>query len=86
MKLSEIDRKIIANVHSLPLPEQQALLEYSNLLKNKVTQTNSENKTDFGVKLKEFLAKYEDDPIDIDTTIFDSYRKSVTDRGFKWED
>lgn len=36
MQLSEIDRKIIANVHSLPLNEQQALLEYSKLLKNRI--------------------------------------------------
>ena len=88
MQLSEIDRKIIANVHSLPLNEQQALLKYSQLLKNKVKKKQKipENKTGFGVKLKEFLEKYESDPVDIDTSIFDSYRKSVTERGFRWED
>lgn len=35
MQLSEIDRKIIANVHRLPLDEQQAILKYSLLLKEK---------------------------------------------------
>lgn len=88
MQLSEIDRKLIANVHSLPLKEQQALLEYSLLLKNKIKKNKlvKKNKSSFGVKLKEFLKKYENDPIDIDTSIFDSYRKSVTERGFRWED
>jgi hypothetical protein len=88
MQLSEIDRKIIANVHSLPLNEQHALLEYSKLLKNRIknNKKNLENKTSFGVNLKAFLEKYESDPIDIDTSIFDSYRKSVTERGFRWED
>jgi hypothetical protein len=39
-----------------------------------------------GEALKAFLKKYESDPIDIDTSIFDSYRKSVKDRDFRWED
>ena len=30
--------------------------------------------------------KYENDPIDIDTSVFDSYRKSVVERDFIWED
>jgi hypothetical protein len=33
-----------------------------------------------GLALQNFLKKYEDDPIDIDTSIFDDYRKTVTER------
>lgn len=33
-----------------------------------------------GAALKNFLKKYENDPIDIDTSIFDDYRKTVTER------
>ena len=40
----------------------------------------------FGERLKEFLKEVETDPVDIDTAIFDNYRKSVTARDFKWED
>jgi len=36
-----------------------------------------------GEALKEFLAKYELDPIDIDTAIFEQDRETETDRDFK---
>ena len=82
MQLSEIDRKIIANLHSLPTREQQVILRYTQMLKNRTRK----NKSSFGATLKEFLKKYENDPIDIDTAIFDSYRKSIVERDFQWED
>ncbi len=42
-------------------------------------------KSDAGVALKEFLNKYQasDIDIDIDTSIFEENRKSVTDRDFR---
>ena len=86
MQLSELDKKVIGNLHSLPLKEQQAILEYTQILKNRINKKNTDNQTSFGIKLKEFLKEVESDPIDIDTSIFDDYRKSVTDRDFKWED
>ena len=86
MQLSEIDRKIITNVHSLPLDEQKALLEYSLLLVNKKKKAKIKNKTSFSSKLESFLKEVELEPLDIDTSIFDDYRKSVTTRDFRWED
>jgi hypothetical protein len=85
MQLSEIDRKIIANVHSLPLNEQQAILKYSLLLKEN-KKKYVKNKTSFSSKLQAFLKEVELEPLDIDTSIFDDYRKSVTTRDFRWED
>ena len=35
-----------------------------------------------GTALKNFLKKYESEPIDIDTRIFDAYRATETDRNF----
>jgi hypothetical protein len=40
-------------------------------------------KSDAGVALKEFLNKYQASDIDIDTSIFEENRKSVTDRDFR---
>lgn len=85
MQLSELDRKIIGNLHSLPLKDQQAILEYTQILKNRIKK-DTHVQTSFGIKLKEFLKEVKLDPIDIETSIFDDYRKSVTDRDFKWED
>jgi predicted ATP-binding protein involved in virulence len=54
-------------------------------LKNQ-EQEVKQSTTSFGAFLKQFRQEVEADPIDIDTTIFDSYRKSVTIREFTWED
>ena len=40
-------------------------------------------KSDAGVALKEFLNKFQASDIDIDTSIFEENRKSVTDRDFR---
>ena len=40
-------------------------------------------KSDAGVALKQFLNKYQASDIDIDTSIFEENRKSVTDRDFR---
>ena len=76
MQLSEIDKQVVANMHGLSLNEQQIILDISLSFKNKIKQ----NPSSFATRLKEFLKEVEDDPIDIDTSIFDDYRKTVTDR------
>jgi hypothetical protein len=82
MQLSELDKKIINVMHGLPLEEQQFILEFGLNIKNKfkMKKMRQFKKTSFGTSLKEFLKKYENDPIDIDTSIFDDYRKTVTER------
>ncbi len=83
----EIDRKIAANLHSLSLEERKSVLELCLSLKDKrKKQRIKKNSGSFGTALTAFLKKYENDPIDIDTSIFDSYRKSVVERDFRWED
>ena len=83
----EIDRKIVANLHNLSLDERKSLLDYSLFLINQKKKPKIKNKTqNFAEFLREFRKEVEVEPLDIDTSIFDGYRKSVTDRGFKWED
>jgi hypothetical protein len=83
----EIDRKIVANLHNLSLDERKSLLEYSLLLVNQKKKPKIKPKTqNFAEFLREFRKEVEAEPLDIDTSIFDSYRKSVKTRDFKWED
>jgi hypothetical protein len=74
-------------MQNLPLDKQQIMLELSAFLKQKSQENQIENITEpFGERLKKFLKEVESDPIDVDTSSFDSYRKSITTREFKWED
>lgn len=83
----EIDRKIVANLHNLSLDERKSLLDYSLLLINQKKKPKIKPKTqNFAEFLREFRKEVEAEPLDIDTSIFDSYRKSVKTRDFKWED
>jgi hypothetical protein len=87
MTKADVDKKIVANLHNLSLEEKKSLLEYSLLLINQKKKRKIKQKTqNFAEFLREFRKEVEAEPLDIDTSIFDSYRKSVTDRGFKWED
>lgn len=86
MKLSEIDKQVIANLHSLPLDKQQSILEFSTFLKVQIRQNRYEKDvveskpSNFLLALHEFLKEDELDPIDIDTTIFDRDRAQAKDR------
>ncbi len=83
----EIDRKIVANLHNLSLDERKSLLDYSLFLINQKNKPKTKPKTqNFAEFLREFRKEVEAEPLDIDTSIFDSYRKSVKTRDFKWED
>ncbi|MEI7840962.1 MAG: hypothetical protein WCJ11_10710 [Methylococcaceae bacterium] len=82
MQKSKIENQVMNVMHGLPLEEQQSILEFSLNIKNKIKMKKmvQPKKTSFGASLKEFLKEVEDDPIDIDTSIFDDYRKTVTER------
>lgn len=84
MKLSAIEKQVIANIHSLPLDKQQSVLEFSLFLINKVQKDKQDdiekNNSSFGVFLKEFLKEVELEPLDIDTSIFDRNRPQDSGR------
>lgn len=87
MNKLEIDKKIVANLHNLSLDERKSLLDYSLLLINQKKKPKIKPKTqNFAEFLRAFRKEVEAEPLDIDTSIFDSYRKSVKGRDFKWED
>jgi len=84
MKLSTIEKQVVANIHGLPLDKQQSVLEFSLFLINKAQkdQENAieKNSSSFAVFLKEFLKEVELEPLDIDTSIFDSDRPQDSGR------
>jgi hypothetical protein len=84
MKLSAIEKQVVANIHGLPLDKQQSVLEYSLFLINKVQKDKQEdtenNSVSFGVFLKQFLKEVELEPLDIDTSIFDRDRPQDSGR------
>lgn len=53
----------------------------SDIPQNKCTAPQAS----FAALLIQFLQEVESDPIDIDTAMFDNYRKSTTNREFTWE-
>lgn len=76
MTKAEIDRKIVANLHNLSLDERKSLLDYSLLLINQKKKPKIKSKTqNFAEFLREFRKEVEAEPLDIDTTIFDSYKR-----------
>jgi hypothetical protein len=84
MKLSAIEKQVVANIHGLPLDKQQSVLDYSLFLINKVQKDKQEdtenNSVSFGVFLKQFLKEVELEPLDIDTSIFDRDRPQDSGR------
>lgn len=75
MQLSEIEKKVVANMHSLPLDKQHSILEFSLFLQDSFKKNrNKKNKSSFAASLKEFLNEVELEPLDIDTSIFDRDR------------
>ncbi len=85
MQLTCIEQAIVNNLRALPLNEQQLLL---TSLREKVQKKSAGNDSSFnhfrqetaGSALKEFLKRYENDPIDIDTSIFDRDRAFIKER------
>jgi len=82
MQLTTIEQDILSNVRILPLNEQQLLL---TSLKEKVQKKSAENNLEkkesaFLIAFKKFLKESQEDPLDIDTSIFDRDRASVKER------
>jgi hypothetical protein len=87
----ELENQLVNEIHYLPVDAMEKMLKWVRSLK-KVTPVEQtmqlDNVVNFerdesisaGLALKNFLKKYENDPIDIDTSIFDDYRKTVTER------
>lgn len=77
MQLSEIDRKVVSNLHNLSLDEQKSILELSLILiKNRQKHKIETSTQSFAEFLREFRKEVEAEPLDIDTSIFDKDRKS----------
>jgi ATP phosphoribosyltransferase len=81
MKLSTIEKQVVANMHNLPLDKQQVVLELSSFLiqKKKAKKTEKNNQT-FAEFLTQFRQEIEAEQLDIDTSIFDRDRHSYIDR------
>ena len=70
MKLSTIEKQVVANIHSLPLDKQQFILEVSEFLTKKNQEIEAKkNKASFAVFLKQFLKEVELEPLDIEENI-----------------
>ncbi len=88
----EIENQLINEIHHLPIEITEELLRWILVIK-KITSTEIiSQSTDLKPEnvplsasnaLKNFLKKYESDPIDIDTSIFEQYREIETDRDFR---
>ena len=59
------------------IPAGRAICDYLWIYRKHKTQNNA------GLALKVFLKKYQTEKIDIDTRIFDEYRKTDVDRDFR---
>ncbi len=78
MKLSAIEKQVVANMHNLPLEKQQVILELSAfLIQKKKTEKKAQNFAEF---LEQFRQEIETEQLDIDTSIFERDRHSYTDR------
>ena len=75
----EVEEQLIKEIHELPIEVMEAMLNLALSVKHKSIETDKTTNA-AGLALREFLKKYESDPIDIDISIFDSYRKDVKER------
>ena len=76
---TKIENQLIQEIHTLPLEILKTMLHLANSIK-KITPT-----TDLSINaaLNDFLKRYEENPVDINTEIFEEYRKIATDSDFK---
>jgi len=76
MQLSTIEQQVIANMHGLPLEQQQSILAFSLFLINNASNypakpSEQQNNASFAQFLNQFLKEVEEEPLDIDTSLFD---------------
>lgn len=90
MQLTATEQAVVKNMHDLPLNKQQSILDFSLFLKNEAlfkensqheNHKNLEEKSSaFLIAFKKFLKENAEDPLDIDTSIFDRDRALVKER------
>ncbi len=87
MQLTAIEQTIVKHIHGLSFKEQQSLLDFILFLKGNIQhKENLQNKpleekpSPFLVAFNKFLKENQEDPLDIDTSIFDRDRAFVKDR------
>jgi wyosine [tRNA(Phe)-imidazoG37] synthetase (radical SAM superfamily) len=95
MTRTELKSELINEIDNFPTEIIEEMLRWALVIK-KFTKPESiisstlveenNNSNSAGEALRAFLKKYESDSIDIDTSIFDDYRKSVVERDFRCED
>jgi len=83
MQISMIEENILSAVHNLPFEKQQEILDFSLFLKSKLQKTELKNNSSFAIALHEFLNKVKENPLDIDTAIFDRDREQESGRDFQ---
>lgn len=83
MQINSIEQDILCVVHELPIEKQKEILDFSLFLKNTLTKQIPKESSDFRTALRQFLKKVEQDPIDIDTSLFDADRETESDRDFQ---
>ena len=71
MQISIIEENILSTVHNLPIEKQQEILDFSLFLKNKLQKKELKNHSSFSIALNKFLNEVKENPLDIDTAIFD---------------
>ncbi|MFZ2726053.1 MAG: hypothetical protein WAX77_07390 [Methylococcaceae bacterium] len=84
----ELENQLMNEIHYLPTEIIEEMLKWVSAIKKTTHSNTTENPEPIlaGEALKKFLKQYESNPIDIETAIFDNYRKSVNEREFKWDD
>ncbi|MCK5354384.1 MAG: hypothetical protein KAJ63_04650 [Methyloprofundus sp.] len=83
MQISTIEENILSTVHNLPIEKQQEILDFSLFLKNKLQKAELKNHSSFSIALHEFLNEVKDNPLGIDTAIFDRDREQESGRDFQ---
>ncbi len=77
MQMNMIEQAILAAVHELPKQKQQEVLDFSLFIKNNITnQIDESASSSFRSVFRRFLKEVEQEPIDIDTAIFDGERET----------
>jgi len=96
---TELERQLAREIHYLPIGVMEAMLQLALSIKktspaeaigqtenvglSPPTLKEADTSLSAGTALQNFLKKYEADPIDIDTRIFEKDRATETDRDFK---
>ncbi len=83
MQINSIEQDILCIVHELPIEKQKEILSFSLFLKSTLTKQTHKEPSAFRTALRQFLKKVEQDPIDIDTSIFDADRETESGRYFQ---